>query len=67
MANSENAVMTVPEVALALRLSRGSVYEYCQRGLIPHIRLGGRIIISRPRFEAWLAGGRPETEATVAR
>ena len=50
------AVMTVPEAARVLRVSRGTAYDYCQRGLIPHIRLAGRIIIPKARFEAWLAG-----------
>jgi len=55
MAKNE-AVMNVVEVAQVLRVSKGTAYEYCQRGLIPHIRLAGRIIIPRARFEAWLAG-----------
>ena len=60
------AVMTVPEAARVLRVSRGTAYEYVQRGLIPHIRLSGRIIIPRTRFEAWLAGVGAEAE-TVAK
>ena len=53
---SESAVMTVSEAARALRVSRNSAYEYVQRGFIPHVRLGGRILIPRDRFERWLAG-----------
>ena len=52
----QQEVMTVPEVAQVLRVSRGTAYEYVQRGLIPHLRLSGRIIIPRARFEEWLAG-----------
>ena len=54
-------VLSVPEVARILRVSRGTAYDYCQRGLIPHKRLAGRIIIPRARFEAWLAGADDET------
>ena len=50
------SVMTVPEAARVLRVSKGTAYEYVQKGLIPHVRLAGRIIIPRARFEAWLAG-----------
>ena len=48
-------VMTVAEIAVVLRVSRGTAYDYVARGLIPHLRLGGRILISRSVFEAWLA------------
>ena len=50
------SVMTVPEAARVLRVSKGTAYEYVQKGLIPHVRLAGRIIIPRARFEKWLAG-----------
>ena len=60
---SEATVMTVPEAARLLRVSRNQAYEYCAQGLIPHLRLGGRIIIPKSRFEAWLAGGDAEAPA----
>lgn len=60
------SVMTVPEAARVLRVSKGTAYEYVQKGLIPHVRLAGRIIIPRARFEAWLAGVGADAE-TVAK
>ncbi len=54
--SKHESVMTVPEAARILRVSKGTAYEYIQKGLIPHVRLAGRIIIPRARFEAWLAG-----------
>ena len=54
--SKNESVMTVPEAARVLRVSKGTAYEYIQKGLIPHVRLAGRIIIPRARFEAWLAG-----------
>ena len=54
--SKNESVMTVPEAARVLRVSKGTAYEYVQKGLIPHVRLAGRIIIPRARFEAWLAG-----------
>lgn len=47
-------VMTVPQISRILGVSRNVGYDYCRRGLIPHRRLGGRIIISRQAFYAWL-------------
>ena len=64
--HKNETVLTVPEEARILRVSSGTAYDYCQRGLIPHLRLGGRIIIDRARFAAWLAGDDAEAE-TVAR
>lgn len=45
---------TVPEVAQLLGLSIDKVYELVRANIIPHLRLGRRIIIPRKRFEAWL-------------
>ena len=59
------SVMTVLEISRVLRVSKGTAYEYVQKGLIPHIRLAGRIIIPRARFEAWLAGVGVEAETAT--
>ena len=61
----EEAVLTVQEASRLLRVSPNTGYDYIARGLIPHLRLGGRIVIPRARFEAWLAGA--EVEAPAAR
>ena len=52
----ERLVLTVDEIAARLEISRGLAYEAVRRGEIPSIRVGGRILIPRARFEAWLAG-----------
>lgn len=64
MTNDET-IMTVPECAKVLRVSKDTAYNYVQRGLIPHIRLAGRIIIPRARFEAWLAGASDSPDAAL--
>jgi excisionase family DNA binding protein len=51
----EPAVLTVAEVAEILRLGRISVYQAIQRGDLPALRLGRRIIVPRAAFEIWLA------------
>ncbi len=51
---------TVREVALLLGLSRGSTYALVREGRIPALRMGGRWIVPKRRFHAWL-DARPET------
>ena len=49
-------VLTVPELAELLGLSRASVYRGLASGEIPAARVECRWIIYRPRIEAWLMG-----------
>lgn len=51
---AERAVYTVVEVARLLSLSRGTAYALVRDGTIPALRLGGRWVIPRARFHAWL-------------
>jgi excisionase family DNA binding protein len=51
---TEPAVYTVVEVAQLLSLSRGSAYALVRDGTIPALRLGGRWVVPRTRFHAWL-------------
>ncbi|SDR05377.1 helix-turn-helix domain-containing protein [Thermostaphylospora chromogena] len=55
-ADDDRAVYTVPEVARLLSLSRGSAYALVREGAIPALRMGGRWIIPKRRFHAWLDG-----------
>lgn len=48
------AVYTVREVARLLSLSLGGTYELVRSGVIPALRVGGRWIIPKQRFHAWL-------------
>jgi len=51
--------MTADEVAEFLGVNRKTVYEYANRGEIPHRRVGKRLLFSRGALVAWLAGGNP--------
>jgi excisionase family DNA binding protein len=51
---SPAAVYTVIEVARLLSLSRGSAYALVRTGEIPAKRMGGRWVIPKRRFHAWL-------------
>ncbi len=51
----EGLLLTVPEAAKLLRISRGLAYELVAQGRLPHIRLGRRILIPRHGLEGWIA------------
>ena len=54
------AMMATPECLCAdqlakfLGVNRKTVYEYAARNVIPHRRLGRRIVFSRAQVVAWL-------------
>ncbi|GAA2714055.1 helix-turn-helix domain-containing protein [Micromonospora olivasterospora] len=52
----EPVTYTVQEVAKLLGISLGSTYALVRDGTIPATRLGGRWLIPRARFHAWLDG-----------
>jgi excisionase family DNA binding protein len=47
-------VLTADEAAAFLGVDRNTVYEYAGRGVIPHQRLGKRLIFRRGALVAWL-------------
>ena len=51
---SEPEVMTADEVAAFLGVDRNTVYDYAGRGVIPHQRLGKRILFLRGALVSWL-------------
>lgn len=53
-ATVEPAVYTVEEAAALLGVARTTAYELVRDRTIPARRLGGRWVISRARFHAWL-------------
>jgi excisionase family DNA binding protein len=52
----ENAVMTPCEVAKETHSSLRFIYKQMKLGNIPHIKLGDKYLISRSKFNQWLAG-----------
>jgi excisionase family DNA binding protein len=52
--DTNNEVMSVGEVATFLRVDKKTVYDYAARGLIPHRRLGRRVLFSRTALMSWL-------------
>ncbi len=47
-------IMRADELARFLGVNRKTVYEYATRGVIPHQRLGRRIVFARSAVMAWL-------------
>lgn len=54
VASAERDVMTADEVAAFLGVDRNTVYDYAGRGVIPHQRLGKRILFRRGALVSWL-------------
>lgn len=46
---------TVPRLAEMLGLSIESVYRGIQRGDIPHLRVGRRIVLPKAAIDKWMA------------
>jgi len=52
----DRLVYTVEEVAIRLGIARTKAYDHARLGDIPGvIRLGRRILISKPVFDRWIA------------
>jgi excisionase family DNA binding protein len=52
--DDDREVMTADEVAAFLGVDRNTVYDYAGRGVIPHQRLGKRILFRRGALVSWL-------------
>ena len=56
MTDRDAAVLTVDEVAEALRIGRRQAYSAVQRGEIPSIRIGRSLRVPRAWLDRTLAG-----------
>jgi excisionase family DNA binding protein len=54
MAADESLLLTVPETARLLRISRNLAYELVRQNILPHVRLGRRVLIPRHGLEQWI-------------
>jgi excisionase family DNA binding protein len=46
-------------------ITRQSIYLAVQRGELPSVRLGRRVLIPEPAFESWLTGVHKATPGTA--
>ena len=47
-------MLSVPEVAQVLGISRAGAYELVRSAGFPKIRIGNRIVVPRDKFIAWI-------------
>ena len=57
-------IISAEKAAEILGVSSWTVYEYCRQGVLPHKRLGRRVLFSKERLEDWVKGGE-ENRQTV--
>lgn len=50
-------VMTVSGLSKYLHVSTTTIYQYVRRGIIPHKRLGSRILFSKEKIDEWIEKG----------
>ena len=53
--NGAALLLNVEEAAKLLGISRNLCYDQINEGLIPHVRIGRRVLVSRVALEAWIA------------
>lgn len=51
---NEPECMRAEQLAKFLGVNRKTIYSYAMKGLIPHRRLGRRIVFSRSQVVSWL-------------
>lgn len=57
VSDSESLVLTVPQAAKLLLVSKGSIYNAIKRGELQcALHIGRRVLISKKRLDEWLAG-----------
>lgn len=49
-----NGILTLPEVAQRLRVSRTWVYKKCEAGIMPHFRIGRMVRFREKELDEWL-------------
>ena len=57
-------VITVPDAAVLLGISRTHAYELVARGELPSVRLGRRVVVPTRALLDLVGGLRPQTEQT---
>jgi excisionase family DNA binding protein len=53
--DTEDAVLTVPEAAKLLRLSRTFTYQLVAEGELPCLRFGRRVLVPRAALEQFIS------------
>jgi len=59
-------MLTLPEAAERLRLSRSTIYHLTSGRAIPHFKIGQRLLFDEEELEAWLERHRVTPLANAA-
>jgi excisionase family DNA binding protein len=51
---SEDPILTIPEVARYLKMSKSKSYSLVAREEIPHLKIGRNVRIRRKDLQAWI-------------
>ena len=43
--NVDEELLTIAEVARILRLAKGTIFHFIDRGLLPRVKVGGRVLV----------------------
>jgi excisionase family DNA binding protein len=54
MSEPRSETFSVREASREYRVGRDFLYAEVHAGRLPHIKLGHRVVLVRPTFEAWL-------------
>ena len=65
MAEDESLTVTVTETARLLRIGRNETYAAIERGEIPAIRIGRRILVPRAQLERLLGADDRQPDAAA--
>jgi excisionase family DNA binding protein len=65
--SSQRLVITVPEAAKQLGIGRNQAYEAAQKGQIPALRIGRRLVVPVSALEAKLASANAPSSKTSKR
>ena len=47
-------MLTIPQVAMALSISRSSAYELAHQKRVPAMQVGSRIVVPKERLISWI-------------
>lgn len=50
----EERILTVKEAASMLRISQSKLYQMTKEEKVPHLLLGGRVVIPEKQLRAWI-------------
>jgi len=65
--NESGPVMTVPEVALYLKIPKSSIYKLAQEGRIPCQKVGRHWRFHKAAIEQWIMGNDRSINSEVAK